>query len=140
MLEIKNNSDLLKIKERKTVLQIIQSGLDAGLPDQHIKKHVTKNQIRMNNKKFVLSKYENIHLVSYGKSADLMAKSILLQVRIKNGFIIIPKKYKSVISNKRFQVIKSGHPLPDKKSVYASKKILEFLDKIHKNDFNIRHD
>ncbi len=137
MLEIKNNSDLSKIKEKKKVLQIINSGLEAGFPDKNIKKYVKKNQIRINNKKFDLAKFENIYLVSYGKSADLMAKSILSQIRIKKGIIVIPKKYNLIISDKRFQVIKSGHPLPDKKSVYASKKIFNFLDKMNENDFVI---
>lgn len=137
MLEIKNNSDLLKIRETKKILHIIQSGLDAGFPDKYVINHVKKNQIKINNKNYDLSKYDNVYVVSYGKSADLMVKSLNTKIQIKSGIIVIPKKYDSIISNKKFHVIKSSHPLPDKMSVYAAKMILDFLENMNENDFVI---
>ncbi len=39
--------------------------------------------------------------------------------------------------NKKFKIIRAGHPIPNKNSLVAAKKILEFLDKVTSRDFVI---
>lgn len=124
-------------KETKIVLSILHSGIKAGNPSNYLKKYVQKNQIIICNKKYNLKKYDNVYLISFGKSADLMAKELNSIIKIKKGIMVIPEKYTSLLSLKKFQIIKSGHPVPNTKSVFAAKKILSFLKNVPKNDFVI---
>lgn len=137
MLEIKPRSNFLPIKEKKIALKIIKAGLDAGLPKSQMEKYLGKNKIRINKKTYDLKKFENVYVVAFGKSADLMVNSICSKIRIKEGIVVIPKKYTSLVNNKKIHVIKSGHPLPDRNSVIASKRILGLFKKLKERDFVI---
>ena len=90
----------------------------------------------ISGKKFDLKKYDNVFVIAIGKAAYSMAESVNSLTRITRGLIVVPKKTKTRLT-RNFTVISSGHPLPDKNSVIAAKKILEFLKHVKPGDFVI---
>ena len=49
----------------------------------------------------------------------------------------MPENYKAVFSNRKFQFFKSGHPLPNLRSVKAAKYLEKLISNTKKNDFVI---
>jgi len=111
--------------------------LEAASPEKSLKKIIKSNKITTNRKIFNLSKYDNVYLVSFGKAADSMAKTVNSLLKIKSGIIVIPKSSKSVFKNTKFQVFNSSHPIPNQNSIRAAKAIVNFLQKRHRNEFVI---
>ena len=134
---IKNSKQLGTTLLKKQSLEILEAGLHSAMPKNFIKKYVKKNYIKTKSKNFIVHNYEKIYLISFGKGADTMAKSVDSILKIKGGIVVIPKGSKSVITKKKFKIIKSGHPIPDQASVFASQSILDFLKKRNKKDLVI---
>ena len=134
---IQNFRELATNFRKKTALKILITGLDAAFPEKSIKKIIKSNKIITQKKSFVLSAFENIFLISYGKAADSMTKTINSILKIKAGIIVIPEASDSLIKSKKFKVIHSGHPIPNQKSVMAAKSIMHLLESVKKKDFVI---
>ena len=134
---IQNYEHLATEKRKKITLGILEAGLEAAVPTKYLKNFVKPNRIRAGKKTFKLTDYTNLYLVSFGKAADSMAQAIDSIINIKKGIIVIPKGSKSVLTDKKFQIFNSGHPLPNKTSVEAAKTILRFLQKRDENEFVI---
>ncbi|HEY7368051.1 MAG TPA: DUF4147 domain-containing protein [Nitrosopumilaceae archaeon] len=134
---IQNHSSLSKDRITTKTLQILMAGLESAMPQKQIKKIINPKQIKFDKKVIQLKNYDSIYLVALGKAADSMAKTVNSIIKIKKGFIVIPKGVTPVIKNPKFQIFKAGHPLPDKNSVRAAKQILKFLNQRNKNDLVI---
>ncbi len=134
---IQNYSSLSKDPSTTKALQILMAGLESAMPQKQIKKIITSKQIKFDKKTIQLKNYDSIYLVALGKAADSMAKTVSSIIKIKKGFIVIPKGVAPIIKNPKFQIFKAGHPLPDKNSVYAAKQILKFLSQRNKTDLVI---
>ena len=126
---IKNFNKLSKNQKKKTALLILEAGLDAAKPKISIEKFV-KGKIK-------LKKYQNVYLVAFGKAADSMTKAVDSITKIKGGIIVMPKGSRSLVTSKKFQIFKAGHPLPDQTSIRAAKTALQFVESRSKNDFII---
>ena len=126
---IKNFNKLSKNQKKKTALLILEAGLDAAKPKISIEKFV-KGKIK-------LKQYQNVYLVAFGKAADSMTKAVDSITKIKGGIIVMPKGSRSLVTSKKFQIFKAGHPLPDQTSVRAAKTALQFVESRSKNDFII---
>jgi hydroxypyruvate reductase len=113
------------------------AGLESAMPQKQIKKIINSKQIKFDKKAIQLKNYDSIYLVAFGKAADSMAKAVNSRIKIKKGFIVIPKGVTPVIKNPKFQIFKAGHPLPDKNSVHAAKQILKFLSRRNKTELVI---
>jgi len=124
---IQNFDDLATTDKKKDCLEILESGLQAANPENIIKKFVTPNEIRINDKSFNLEKYSSIYSVAFGKAGDTMTRALNAVIPIKSGIIVIPKGSKSVIKGKKFQIFNSRHPKPDMTSVKAAKEVMKFV-------------
>jgi hydroxypyruvate reductase len=134
---IENYSSLFKDRSTTTVLQILMAGLESAMPQKQIKKIINSKQIKFDKKIIQLKNYDSIYLVALGKAADSMAKTVNSIIKIKKGFIVIPKGVTPVLKNPKFRIFKAGHPLPDKNSVHAAKQILKFLSQRNKTELVI---
>lgn len=119
---------------RSDAMMIIKSGLQSANPDNYIGKFVTKNVLKCAGKQYRISDYDRVWLVAVGKAADTMAKSANKILHADGGIIVIPKNYDAGFSNKKFKIIKSGHPTPNSNSVIAAKKIISLLQSTGKAD------
>ena len=134
---IKNFRDLAIDDDKRAVLQILESGLASAMPKNIIQKFVRKNQIIIGKNTKSLSKYNRIFVVSFGKAADSMVYEVNSLTRINGGIVVIPEGYGSVLKTKKFEIIRAGHPIPNKNSVKAANKIIKFLKERKENDFVI---
>jgi len=133
---IRNFKSLSTTNAKKCSLSIIEAGLQAALPGVQLEKIVFHDHLIVLGKKYDLKKYDNVFVVAMGKAAYSMTKSVNSLTRITRGLIVVPKKTKTGFDG-NFKVIQSGHPLPNKNSVVAAKKILEFLKDVKRRDFVI---
>lgn len=109
---IQNYKELTKTRHKKIATDIIEFGIAQALPQKILPKFIKKNQIIVGKKTINLEKYDKIYLVAFGKAADSMAKTVDDITKIDGGIVVVPKGTKSLIKNKKFQVIYAGHPLP----------------------------
>ncbi|VVC05029.1 Glycerate 2-kinase [uncultured archaeon] len=134
---IKNFKELATNREKKDALGILETGLNAALPGDTLRKIVKRDKLVIGKKTILLTKYAKIFVVGFGKAADSMAKTVCSLARINGGIIVIPCGTKSVLTNKRFKILHAGHPIPNKQSVCAGKQIIEFLKNRKSSDFVI---
>ncbi len=134
---IKNFQELDTCHEKHMALEILESGLMAALPKNMMREFVHKNQIMIGKNTKNLSKYGQIFVVAFGKAADSMAYEVNSLTRISGGIVVIPKGYDSLLKTKNFEIIYSSHPVPNKNSIKAAKKIIKFLKERKENDMVI---
>jgi len=134
---IKNRHTLIKSKEHHNALKIIESGLAVSRPDLHLKPYFMKNKLKLGSKIVNLKNFDNTYIIAIGKSADYMADFVSQKINFKSGVVVMPENYKPVFSNKKFQFFKSGHPLPNQRSVKAAKYLEKLVSDTKKNDFVI---
>ena len=133
---IRNFKSLSTNSPKQIVLSIIEAGLEAALPGKQFEKIIHKKHLWMLGKKINLKKYDKIFIIAIGKAANSMAESVNSLTSITGGLLVVPKKTKTRLP-RNFKVIQAGHPLPNKNSVVAAKKIIEFLEDITPRDFVI---
>jgi hydroxypyruvate reductase/glycerate 2-kinase len=134
---IKNYKKLSRTNLRRKALQIINSGLLAIKTEKIIKNNIKLkgNSLIIKNIKFDLNNYKRIFVIGFGKASSLMAKELknILKNRINNGLVISTKKIKL----NKIKIIKGTHPLPTEKNIYATKKMINLLKSLNKDDLVI---
>ena len=134
---IKNFKKLATDHDKKLALSILETGLNAAMPDMALKKIVKHNHLVIEKQKISLKKYDKIYVVAIGKAADLMCTAVTMLTRIDGGIVVIPQKTRSLIHLKKFTVLYGSHPIPNARSVSAAIKTLDFLAKLQEDDFVI---
>jgi glycerate-2-kinase len=146
---IQNRTQLLShgnVQHRRSILDIIEAGLDAGDPYTNAKKllHIKDGLLSIGCKDFDrmgescltydLSQIGNIYVLGGGKAAQRMAKGIedVLGDRITGGAISAKKGEKEYL--KHIEVTLASHPIPDEDSVIGAKRIIEIAQKAQKGD------
>ena len=132
---IKNPSKLPLNHNSRDILKILNEGMIASSPSQHLKKHISKNKIQFSTSKIDLKKFNNIFLIAVGKSAGTMAEYVSQKIKFNHGIVVVPKEVTPKLNKKIFEIINAGHPLPNRNSLKAGKNLVEFLNKTQKNDF-----
>lgn len=133
---IRNFKSLSVNLVKKDSLSIIEAGLEAAVPNKQLQRIIRHDKLFVPKKRFDLKKYDKVFVVAIGKAAYSMAESVDSLTGITRGLLVVPKKTKTVLT-RNFKVIQAGHPLPNKNSVVAAKKILEFLKEVKPSDFVI---
>ena len=136
-MPIKNFKSLATSKAKKNTLQILEAGLSKAEPKNFLKFFISKKEVQIGKNRIILSNYEKILVVSYGKAADSMAKFVSELVDVSQGIVVIPKYAKSCLTDKNFKIFYSGHPMPDKESVRAGKAVLKFVNNSSNKDLII---
>ncbi|MBI5697896.1 MAG: glycerate-2-kinase family protein, partial [Thaumarchaeota archaeon] len=121
----------------KDAMALLDVALSAAKPKNYISQYIKKDRLVAGKKSFYLSKYDKIWLVAAGKAADTMAKSAHGILQADGGIVVIPQNYDAQFANKKYYIIKAGHPTPNKNSVLAAQKITQFLQNVGKNDLVI---
>ena len=132
---IKNPSKLPLSHNSRDILKILNEGIIASSPSQHLKKYISKNKIQFSTSKIDLKKFNNIFLIAVGKSAGTMAEYVSQKIKFNHGIVVVPKEVTPKLNKKTFEIINAGHPLPNRNSLKAGKNLVEFLNKTQKNDF-----
>ena len=134
---IKNFKRLATSSQKKHALSIIESGLQAAMPDRVLRKIVHKDHILIGGKKISIKKYHRVFIIAIGKAADSMTRTLNSLTRVDGGIIVAPNQYSSIHLSKKFKTLRASHPIPDATSVQAAKTIIEFLANLKPTDFVI---
>jgi len=103
---------------RKDLLQIYQAGVDA------VNANVVTQQWLKHHPQ------DDCYVIAIGKAAEgMMAGAVAeLGVHFKLGLLISTEDYLSaVIKNKGVEIVYSSHPIPDRRSLDAGNKLLEYI-------------
>ncbi len=109
---------------REDAFRIIEDSIISVLPEKAVEQELEK-----------LDLGDKIYLVAIGKAAWRMAKSArdFLNGRIKGG-VVITKYGHSQGPIDGLEVCEAGHPIPDENTIKATKKAIEFVQNLSKDD------
>ena len=126
---IKNFKELATSPEKRIALEILDAGLLAAMPNVALEKIVRKNRLVIGKNTIHLAKYERIFVIGLGKAADRMTNAVNSLTNVDGGIIVIPQGTRSILKNEKYKILYAGHPIPNKQSTQAAKKIINFLKK-----------
>lgn len=131
---IKNYDSLSHSKERKVVLDLIETALHSIEPMQVLSTNVVlhDNTLSIQDKTFDLKQYERIFIVAFGKGSAGIAKIMeeKLGDRLTAGWDIdvVPQEFKKI----HFTL--GTHPLPSQPNIDFTKQVIEGLGQLTKKD------
>lgn len=131
---IQNFSDLAVTEKRRITLEIVEAGLAAIQPKTVLEKSlvVTDQTLKIGEESFVLSDYERIFLVGFGKGSAAMSQIIEKKLGdlLTAGYVIDTKE-------KQFEKIEFSlgtHPLPSQANIDFTEKVLTKLSNLNETD------
>ncbi len=140
---IKNREKLTQSENkeaRKICLDLIEHAIRKTNPKSELKNNIElKNgKISIFNHEYKTKDLENLYIIGAGKASQEMAIEIekKLQDQISQGIVITKEGYKTEKLEK-INLIEGGHPVPNKKSIEGTKKILEIVEKASEKDLII---
>ncbi len=129
--EFLTESNLSEYAER-----IYKAALEEVEPESLIRKSVSLEGEKavIQGQNFSLARFDRIFLVSVGKAAPFMAKSLsdILGKRLKGGIAVCPPRIKKKLQ--RITCLPGSHPLPDEKSLRAAQRILKLAQGLGEKD------
>jgi glycerate 2-kinase len=133
---IKNGKTSGLRKIRKDVLDILTSAIESVDPYDIVKSKFTGKKIIFESKIIDSTDFKNIFLIGFGKASVGMAQGVCDSIDIKKGVVITNNPYKKV-KNKSIITLVGSHPIPNKKSLKNTNRVLEIVKKCNKNDLLI---
>ena len=132
---IKTPSKLPLNHNSRDILKILNEGMIESIPSTHLKKHILKNKIKTHSSQIDLKKFNHVFLVAIGKSAGTMTEYVSKKINFESGIVVVPKGVVPKINTATFEIITSGHPLPNHNSLKSGKALIKFLNNTTKHDF-----
>ena len=132
---IKTPSKLPLNHNSRDILKILNEGMIESIPSTHLKKYILKNKIKLPSSQIDLQKFNRVFLVAIGKSAGNMTEYVSKKINFESGIVVVPKGVVPKIDTSTFEVITSGHPLPNHNSLKSGKSLIKFLNNTTKHDF-----
>lgn len=120
------------------VLGALEAAVDSVMPAalvKHAVKFEKELSVRDINGKIIrLRNFDRVYIVGAGKATAGMAGALvpMLQDRMAGGAITVPYGIKAKI--KGISITYASHPVPDRSGMEGTKKILNVLKKVQKND------
>ena len=109
---------------REDALKIVEEAIRAVYPENTVKKALEN-----------FGGVESIRVLAIGKAAWRMARAAResLESRISEGIVIT--KYKHSMGDiKGFKIFEAGHPIPDKNTIEATKRVLDMVKDLKRDD------
>jgi len=124
---------------KSDALVIFKDGLKAADPVQAVHRHFQKkaDHLKVDDRIYPLSSFAKIYVVGAGKASAAMAQAVeeVLKDRIASGWINV--KYGHSHALDRIKVHEAGHPVPDRKGLQGSLRILKMLESARQDDLVI---
>lgn len=122
----------------KTARKIFDFALKSVLPKNFIKDTCSLDGdiLSINKQSYDLKNYKNIYVFGSGKASCAMAKEIekLLKDKIYKGMIISPFDDSGL---QKIEVKLGSHPVPDEKTIDATKSLLDMMGECQEDDLYI---
>ncbi|MFQ6002838.1 MAG: glycerate kinase [Candidatus Zixiibacteriota bacterium] len=129
------NEQFLRASARK----IFRFSIKAVDPFYAIRKQVklVEDNLWVGRSLYRLKDIRRILVIGAGKASAPMAQAVekILGSRIHKGIVVTKKGY--VVPLKRIELVEGGHPLPDKRGMEGTKRILKLISNLDENDLVI---
>ncbi|HSW96224.1 MAG TPA: DUF4147 domain-containing protein [Candidatus Saccharimonadales bacterium] len=131
---IKNFDDLARTPQRKIVLELIESALEAIEPQKVLEKNISVENavLKIQDKIFDLQNFERVFLVGFGKGSAGIAKIVeeKLGDRLTAGYDI--DVVQTEFSKIKFTL--GTHPLPTEQNLRFTQEVLDGLGQLTEKD------
>ena len=120
---------------REHLEQIYQAALEAVDPGPAVRRALSLSdfELRAQGRTYNLRSYRHIFLVGVGKASVPMAEALLaLFPREVHAGVLVTRDQPRQIPG--MEVLQTGHPIPDRRGLAASEKIIDLLKQITHED------
>jgi len=126
----------MTLSKEKLAIQAVKAGISAVQPSKLITENVRMRggKLIVKGKAFSLTG-RSVYVIGFGKASGKMAEALEKIVRVKKGVVSVPRG--STAKLKNIKLVHAGHPLPDKGSLQAAKKMLELAREVKRKDLLI---
>ena len=132
-----NNGETPELRKcRKDILEIFSTAIQAVDPYKSVKKQFNGNKLKINSEEIVLSNFKNIYLIGFGKASVGMAQAVCDSIDVIEGKIITNDP-SAKLDHKHIEILFGDHPIPNKRNIQATEKIIELIKKCKENDLII---
>lgn len=131
---IKNFEELAITPQRRTLLEIIETGLVSIQPEENFRKTVRfkNNVLTILDSNYDLSNFDHVYLIGFGKGSAKNSKLLedLLGEKLKEGYVIdtVGEDFKTI------QFTVGTHPVVSEQNVNFTFKIMERFSKMTEKD------
>jgi hydroxypyruvate reductase/glycerate 2-kinase len=135
--ELINNGENNQIKkQRKDILDILDSAIKEVDPYKLVKNIFKEEKIFIERKTIDTKKFDNIYLISFGKASIKMAKAVLDSLNISET-ILITNDIKHEINDRNTKIYVGNHPIPNQNCINGTQHILKIIKECKKQDLLI---
>src|SRR5579872_2351324 len=131
---IKNSDNLSTSAGRKTILELIETGLESIEPQRVLSHNFSLDgtALHISNETYDLAHFDRVFLIGFGKGAAGIAKFIedALDERLTDGYVI--DTVEQVFAKVHFTM--GTHPLPSQQNIDFTRNVLEKMDGISERD------
>ena len=148
-MEIKNYVDLVEfpsdknvIQGRKLLLNLFKSGVEGVDPFEIVQSSLSfnpdTNTVKIKNYSYKL-KTENVWVIGVGKAVGRMAEAVekILITPEVSGIICVPEGVKNTLNLNNVKCLESSHPLPSKKNIFNTEKVIDLVKSVKPEDLVI---
>ena len=148
-MEIKNYLDLVEfpldknlIQGRKFLLNLFKSGVEGVDPYEIVRNALSfnpaTNTVKIKNYSYKL-KTDNVWVIGVGKAVGRMAEAVenILTTPKVSGIICVPEGVKNTLNLNNIKYLESSHPLPSKKNVINTEKVIDLVKSVKPEDLVI---
>lgn len=115
---------------------IFEAGLKAVDPEVAVHTHLkrSENKLKLNDREYDLTGFENIYVIGMGKAAAAMAKAVeeIIGDELSTGIVNV--KYGHTAPLEKIKINEAAHPVPDDSGISGSQEIIELLKKTGEKD------
>jgi hydroxypyruvate reductase len=118
---------------------LINAAVNAADPRQALRGVLTRkgSQLKVADISYDLSRFGRIVCVGAGKASGQMAVALeqVLGEKLEGGIVIVKDGYEAPC--KKVRILEAGHPVPDQRSIKATKQILSLVHSLSQRDLLI---
>lgn len=126
-------------KARENALKIFREAVDAANPKKCVLDHMSRkgDVLTVDGMKYNLKDFGAVYAVAFGKAATSMADAVeeVLGERLTGGIVVSNSRPQNPY--KRLGFYLSSHPVPDDRSLTATKEVVSILEKAGEKDLVI---
>ena len=128
----------MSMKTEEIINKLIRAAVDSVQPENFIPKVIQSEggRLLIGGEPFDPRQYARVFIAAVGKAAVGMTKAAdrLLHPYISEGVVLTKHIPERSGLDKRYKIIRGGHPVPTEGSIAGAKAILEMLDRAGEND------
>jgi len=117
-------------------LAIVAAGLRAADARPGVAAALAGGALRAGRRRVRLSGRRRVCVVAYGKAAAAMAEAADAAAPVSDGIVVVPAGSPApALDRSRYDVVRSSHPLPTRRSVAAARAVQRRVSSLRKGDF-----